>query len=113
MGGVTKEKVGLRIKQLRKRAKLSQETVAESVGIDAKSLSRIESGRHYPSLETLEAIANVIGRPVKDFFEFPEEQESEEALRMYLMNLSQTLSLDELRIATRSVREALGNQKVH
>lgn len=105
MGGVTKEKVGLQIKQLRKRAKLSQETVAESVGIDAKSLSRIENGRHYPSLETLELISAVIGEPLKSFFEFPTEPEPEEAVRAYLRRLSESKDLSLLREVVATARQ--------
>lgn len=89
------------------RAKLNQEDVAEQVGIDAKSLSRIEGGKHYPSLETLAAIAGVVGVSLKDCFDFPAEPENEESMRFYLADLSQTLDVGKLRIVVATVREAL------
>ncbi len=107
MAEATREQLGKRIKALRKRAKLNQEDVAEKVGIDAKSLSRIESGRHYPSLETLAAIAEVIGASLKDCFDFPSEPEGEESMRAYLTELSQSLDARKLRLAVTAAREAL------
>ena len=56
-----KRLLGARIKELRKRAGLSQDQLAERVGIrDSKYLSRIEVGKRYPSLDTLEKIADAL-----------------------------------------------------
>ena len=41
-----------KIKQLRKKAGLTQEKLAELIGIGAKQLSRIENGDYIPSLPT-------------------------------------------------------------
>lgn len=65
-----RELLGRRIKELRKTKNMSQDQLAEKVDIDPKHLSRIEVGRSYPSLDTLESIAVVLGAEVKDFFEF-------------------------------------------
>lgn len=62
--------VGDRIRVLRKRKNFSQEMLASKVGIDMKSLSRIERGAHYPSLETLEKIQVELAVELKDFFVF-------------------------------------------
>lgn len=66
----TKQLLGARIKELRKKAKISQEELAEKIGINYKNLSRIEAGRGYPTLETLETIAKVLNLEIRDFFEF-------------------------------------------
>ncbi|MCG2709597.1 MAG: helix-turn-helix domain-containing protein [Thermodesulfovibrionales bacterium] len=66
----TKELLGARIKELRKAKGLSQEELSEKVGIDSKHLSRIEVGKSYPSLDTLEKIANALNVEIKDLFEF-------------------------------------------
>lgn len=66
----TRELLGRRIKELRKTRNMSQDQLAEKVDIDPKHLSRIEVGKGYPSLDTLESIALVLGVEVKDFFEF-------------------------------------------
>lgn len=102
-----KEVLGRRIKALRKQAHLNQETVAERIGIDTKSLSRIECGTHYPSLETLEAISEVVQRPLMDFFNFPEEQETEEEMREYLFSIARTLEHKQLRQVVNSVRDTI------
>lgn len=111
MTEATRELLGQRIKTLRKRAKLNQEDVAERVGIDVKSLSRIESGRHFPALETLESIAAVLGCPLIDFFDFPGE-ESEGSMRAYLHSAAQTLELASLRRVVRTIRLELGTEDV-
>jgi len=66
----TSELIGARIKELRKKASLSQEQLSEQIGIDPKHLSRIELGKSFSSLETLEGIANVFQVELKDLFDF-------------------------------------------
>jgi transcriptional regulator with XRE-family HTH domain len=61
-----KKLLGARIKELRKRADLSQDQLAEKVGIDGKYLSRIEVGKRYPSLELLDGIYEGMPDAVKD-----------------------------------------------
>lgn len=84
MTDTTKERLGQRIQTLRKRAKRKQEDVANEVGIDAKSLSRIEGGSRFPSMEVLEKIAHTLGVPLRELFEFPDTPAPEETLRKYL-----------------------------
>jgi len=66
----TKELLGARIKELRRSRKLSQEELAEIIGVEPQHMSRIESGRSYPSLDRLEKISIALKVPLKDFFEF-------------------------------------------
>ena len=61
----TKELLGGRIKELRKLKGLSQEKLSEKRLIDPKHLSRIEVGRGFPSLDTLERLANVLNVELK------------------------------------------------
>lgn len=49
-----KKLLGKRIKEIRKQKNLTQEQLAELIQIETGSLSAIESGRHFPSLPTLE-----------------------------------------------------------
>ncbi len=65
-----KKLLGKRIKELRKRAGLTQEKLAEYINIETTSLSGIESGRHYPSLPTLEKISNSLNVEMKALFDF-------------------------------------------
>lgn len=62
--------LGARIKELRKRVGLSQDQLAEKVGIESKYLSRIEVGKRHPSLDALERIADSLQVEMKDLFDF-------------------------------------------
>lgn len=62
--------LGARIKELRRRASLSQDQLAEKVGIESKYLSRIEVGKRQPSLDTLEHIADCLHVEMKELFDF-------------------------------------------
>jgi transcriptional regulator with XRE-family HTH domain len=53
-------RVGSRINAARRDRGLTQAELAEEVGIDARSLQRIEGGRTTPSLKRLFAIADVL-----------------------------------------------------
>jgi len=64
----TKILLGARIKELRKGRSMSQEQLAEKIGIDQKHLSRIEVGRGYPSIDTLENLSNALDVSMKQFF---------------------------------------------
>lgn len=66
----TKELLGLRIRELRKGKRLSQDELSEKIGIDAKHLSRIELGKSFPYMETLEGIARALDVEIKELFEF-------------------------------------------
>ena len=61
--------LGKRIKEIRKRRKLTQEKLAELAGIEIPSLSNIENGKNYPNNETLEKISRALNvRPYELYF---------------------------------------------
>lgn len=66
----TKRLLGRRIKEIRKSRNLTQEQLAELINLETTSLSGIESGRHYPSLPTLEKIANNLHVEISSLFNF-------------------------------------------
>jgi len=53
-------KIGMRIKALREKRGLSQETLATRAGISRGYLARLETGRHEPTLTTLGKIARAL-----------------------------------------------------
>ena len=81
-----KELLGTRIREVRKLRGLSQEKLAEKVGVDPKQISRIEGGKSAPSLDTLEAIAKHLQVEMKDLFDFrrlvTEEKVEDQVLRL-------------------------------
>lgn len=52
--------MGARIRTLRKAAKMTQEDLAEQVGISASFMGHLERGSRIASLETLVALCNVL-----------------------------------------------------
>ena len=81
-----KELLGMRVREVRKLRGLSQERLAEKVGVDPKQISRIEGGKSAPSLDTLEAIARSLQVEMKNLLDFqhlvPDESIEDQAVRL-------------------------------
>ena len=90
-----KKLLGKRIKELRKEAGLTQEKLAELINIETTSLSGIESGRHFPSLPTVEKIANNLNVELKSLFDFNHLQ-SVEKMKIDIINNLDKLSNDKI-----------------
>ena len=83
----TKHLLGKRIKELRKRKKLIQEQLAEMVGFESSnSISNVENGYNYPSIQNLEKLLNVLDSSFKDVFTF-EKYQDEDILRAEIERL--------------------------
>lgn len=65
-----KELLGKRIKELIKKKGISQEKLAEMVGIEPTALSNIVTGRNYPLFTTLEKIISILDVSFADVFKF-------------------------------------------
>lgn len=75
-----KKLIGKRIQEIRKHRKLTQEQVAEFVGIETASISNIENGKYYPTAENLDKIINVLNISPRDLFEFEQHAAQEELI---------------------------------
>ena len=75
--GSLKENFGARIQEIRKSKKLTQEKLAEKIGLDTPNLSNIERGKRFVSAETLEKIACALNISEKDLFDFKHFQSKE------------------------------------
>ena len=62
-----------RIRELRARDRLSQEELAQKVGVRRETIGNLENGRYNPSLKLAMDIAQVFGATVEDIFTFEEE----------------------------------------
>ena len=62
-----------RIRELRARDRLSQEELAQKVGVRRETIGNLENGRYNPSLKLAMDIAQVFGTTVEDIFTFEEE----------------------------------------
>ena len=66
-------KLKTRIRELRARDRLSQEELAQRVGVRRETIGNLENGRYNPSLKLAMDIALVFGATVEDIFTFEEE----------------------------------------
>jgi len=100
----TKRLLGARIKEIRRVRGLSQEKLAEMINVDPKHVSRIEVGRSFPSMDTLEAIAKALRVELKDFFEFAHQRKSSQELIEEISGLLTEAEEDKLRLVFKIVR---------
>ena len=64
-----KQKLGLKIKELRKSKGLSQEKLANLAEIDRTYLPTIEKGERNVSIEVIEKLAKALEVKIKDLFD--------------------------------------------
>lgn len=60
--------LGKKVQKLRHASKLTQEELAEKVGVSRAYMGYIEQGRNTPSLEVLEKIARILKVKLSDLF---------------------------------------------
>lgn len=65
-----KQNFGIRLHELRLAAEMTQEELADEIGVTVESISNMERGIYGPKFDNLEKIADVLGIPVKELFEF-------------------------------------------
>lgn len=75
-----KKNLGNRIREIRISRSSTQEALAELVNISAKSLSQIELGNNFVSVETLEDICKALNINPKVLFDFGCSEASNENL---------------------------------
>ncbi len=63
-------RVGRRIQRIRKSKGLSQEQLAEKVGVSTTWIGYLETGYRRPNLKMIYRIADALGVKVKDIFPF-------------------------------------------
>ncbi len=103
----TKKLLGGRIKEIRKLKGLSQEELAERVAIDPKHLSRIEVGRGFPSLDTLENLAKCLKVDLKDFFDYSHKDGSMKNLKKIISDMLKEADETKLRLLVRIIRDVV------
>lgn len=65
-----RKQFGRRVQGLRIAAGVTQEQLADEVGVTIESISNIERGIHGPSFDNLEKLARALKVPVCRLFEF-------------------------------------------
>lgn len=98
-----REYVAARIRELRSqygKEGLSQEALAQRVGVATNTISRWETGTYQPTIDDLEQLARALGVSILSFFPRPEKADEKEEKVDALLRAArglQTTDLDELR----------------
>ncbi|HJH19642.1 MAG TPA: helix-turn-helix domain-containing protein [Pseudomonas lactis] len=87
------ELVGQAIARQRSRCKLSQEQVAEKLGIGSEAVSRIERGIVMPNIKRLVELAGIFGCETADLLTTGSSRPEDQARRLY--DLLSTLDTDD------------------
>lgn len=97
------KQLGERIKQIRKAVKMTQEKLAEKIGLSVEYISRLERGVSQPSFKTLSMMLDTLNVNIKDFFDFKgpvifkDKKQEEKQKREYIDAISSELVRLEVR----------------
>ena len=93
-----KRAVGMRIKIVRQRSGLTQDQLAEQVGLSPKYISGIERGVENPTMDILIRLAKMLGVEPYDLFLFGESEENEKALRKGIEKMVREADREKLQL---------------
>lgn len=96
--------IGKKIKEIRKKNNLTQENFCEQIGIEPSSLSNIENGKSFPSMQTVLRIMEKLGATPADFFDF-EYLKDEKVLESEMFEIIRNLSYDKKQIIYRIIKQ--------
>lgn len=91
-----KELVGKRIKELRKEKSLTQEQLAELIGIEPRNIIKIENAQTFPRAQTLDKILCVLEISPEYFFKFNHLEDAETLRRKINEKLQEDDKLTKL-----------------
>ena len=73
----TKELLGLKVKEFRTQKKITQEKLSELIAVDNGYISKLEVGQNFPSISTLEKIANALDVELYELFIFTSDKQND------------------------------------
>ena len=97
---------GSRVKELRKAKKITQEKLAELIGVEQQQICRIEKGGCFTTMETLEKMAEALDVPVDELFNFAHHNETD-ALLAELNMILKKASASQIKLIYRIVNDIL------
>ncbi len=98
--------LGARIKELREKKNYTQEQLAEILELDARSLSRIETGVSFTTIDRLKKMADVFDVELKDLFSTDHYADKKQLIRK-INTLLDSASLDDIRTIYKIVSSIL------
>ncbi len=92
---------GKRVKQIRKDRKLTQEQLAELIGMDTHHLCKMENGSHFPKVKNITKMVSALNINIKDLFTFDEYATEADILKnKIILNIS-GLNNKELKVVSK------------
>ncbi|RJR43984.1 MAG: XRE family transcriptional regulator [Desulfobacteraceae bacterium] len=101
-----KEMIGRRIREIRTKKGLTQEELAEKMGMGPKYLSSIERGKENPTLNTLIALAESLDVAMGEMFNFVELEDTSK-LPVRIREMIKGASEKELKVILKVVSAVL------
>ena len=93
---------GKRIRELRKIKSLTQEQLAEKVGLDVKQISNIETGCCFTTMATIEKLAECFESEIYQLFNFSHLKSKDELVPV-IINKINNASEKEIQIITQII----------
>ena len=82
-----KKELGKNIQKYRKLNKITQEKLAELIGVEINSISSIETGKYFPSPENLVKISSALNTNISNLFYFKEDCSCEDYIEEIRENI--------------------------
>ncbi len=71
-----RKEIGKRIQVLRQKKGISKCKLASEAGVSPSYIPDLEKGKKCPTVEVLDNICDVLGVTLKEFFDYPNEEEN-------------------------------------
>ena len=102
---------GKHLKKLREAKKLGQEQLAELIGVEYQTISRIETGHYFTSFANLQKISKALNVKIKDLFDFSDEEFTKSEIIKQINNEIKNLDLEDLNILSKLISLFFENKK--
>ena len=94
---------GKHVQSLREAKGYSQEQLAEMIGVEYQTISRIETGYYFTSYENLQKIALALDLTIKDLFDFSENELSKNDIIKLITKDIKSLEIVDLEIIRKMI----------
>lgn len=91
-----KKLIGKKIQEIRKKKKITQDYLAELIGVETPSISNIETGKYFPSAENLDKILEVLKIKPNELFLCEYNEKTENLMEELTEAMSKNKKLTEL-----------------
>lgn len=104
-----KKQLGSKIKRLRQKRGLTQEQLAEQIGIATRTLSGIEIGENFVTAETLEKVFDVLNISSTELFAFDHIKPKEELINEIVSDLKNLEDRDKIETIYKIIKATIND----